>query len=102
MKTPNPLLKIGDVVSVQGRVEIYYDDKCNRKMDRVEIQPAVQAIVCGATRRKLGKVHPASGYDADYDPGHLQVKETVFVYQVRIGLMRKQFECLPEDVCLTQ
>jgi len=103
MKTPNPLLKIGDVVSVQGKVEIYYEDK-KRKMERVEIQPPVQVIVCGATRRQLGAVHPGSYYHTldgdDYDPGYLLVERTVFVYQVRIGLMRKQFECLPEDICL--
>ena len=102
VKTPSKLLSIGDRVTVKGRVEIYYEDK-QRKMEVTDIQPPVQAIVCGATRRKLGTVHPGQHYSTmdgdDYDPGYLLVERTVFVYQVRLGLMRKQFECLPEDVC---
>jgi hypothetical protein len=105
MKTPKPLLNIGDIVLVSGKVEMYYEDK-RRKMERMVIEPPVLSVICGATRRRLGVVHPGHHYQSldgdDYDPGYLQVEKTVFVYQVRLGLMRKQFECLPEDVCLDQ
>ena len=100
-KTPDKLLKIGDTVIVKGYIDIYYEDR-RRKINRINIDPPIHAIICGATRRRLGLVHPGVHYGGldgdDYDQGYLSIEQTVFVYQVRRGLMRKQFECFPDDV----
>lgn len=109
--TPNPMLKIGDVVQVNAVVDFYrdteHDEQFNPKgplrrlMMRGEIEPC-RMIVVGARRRQLGIVVKASSYvsedGGDYDPGYLTVSETVFVYQVRPGMMRKIVEVLPQDV----
>ena len=59
-------------------------------------------FIVGARRRLLGTVHTSTHYNSldgdEYDPGYLKVDETVFVYQVLRGLMRKIEEALPDDV----
>lgn len=108
--TPINLLSIGDIVSVKARVcfdrEQDIDENfvrhgpIKRVMNRYEIEPK-EMIVVGARRRKLGIVHLGRHYTDDgdeYDPGYLEETESVFVYQVRIGLMRKIVEVLPQDV----
>ena len=110
--TPNPLLNIGDVVTVNAVVCVErsqdWDETKNvffgpirRAIVRSKCKPTTM-IVIGASRRQLGTVHPGthySGLDGDYyDPGYLDVSETVFVYQVRAGLMRQIVEVLPSDI----
>lgn len=113
-KVPENQLQIGDRVTVLAVVLFghgrEYDDAGNpvgpilRKMDRHYIVP-VEMIVVGGAFRKIGIVHPAwRSWDGDdAEPGHLELKEQVFVYHVRRGFMRKIEEALPEDVrCLAQ
>ena len=110
--TPNPLLKIGDEVVAKATVTFfrgheYEDDGITKKgplrrmMERNEIESSTMTVV-GARRRILGEVRPGQHYSTldgdDYDPGYCTVEETVFVYQVRRGLMRKIEEALPDDV----
>lgn len=111
---PDPLLKIGDKVEVMATITVFRDTDyesdgftkkgpLRRKMERKEIEPA-EMIVVGARRRLLGEVRVGCHYHTmdgdDYDPGYLVVEESVFVYQVRRGLMRRIEEALPDDVKL--
>ncbi len=111
---PFPLLNIGDERIVWATVtfgnERDRDDNLNeigplkRRMYRQTVCP-VKMIVVGATRRKLGIVHPTQGGRSMYDEcwqGHIEVTETVFVYQCRQGLMRRIVEVLPFDLEVEQ
>ena len=112
--TPSPMLKIGDVVQVNAVVNVersqdwdeaksQFFGPLQRRIVRSECKPTVM-IVVGARRRQLGIVRTASGASGpdwdDYDPGYLKVSETVFVYQVRPGMMRKIVEVLPQDITI--
>lgn len=112
--TPSPMLKIGDVVQVNAVVCVersqdwdeaksLFFGPLHRRIVRTECKPTAM-IVVGARRRQLGTVYPGSHYHTldgdDYDPGYLNVSETVFVYQVRPGMMRKIVEVLPQDITI--
>lgn len=109
---PKPMLKIGDVVQVNAVVCVersqnwdeaksQFFGPLQRRIVRTECKPT-SMIVIGARRRQLGTVITGTHYqslDGDgYDPGYLDVSETVFVYQVRPGMMRKIVEVLPQDL----
>lgn len=110
--TPKPMLKIGDVVQVNAVVNFYRDTDYEsdgmtpvgplRRIMQRKLIDLCNMVVVGARRRQLGIVRVASGASGqdwdDYDPGCLKVSETVFVYQVRPGMMRKIVEALPQDV----
>ena len=90
------MLEIGDDVRVTATVEMFYTDAKKRKALRSKVE--LVGKVCGATRRQLGVYCPGySGFD-EYEPAFLNVTGTIFVYQVRQGLMRKPVEVLPCDL----
>lgn len=111
--TPKPLLKIGDLITVTATAHVFrskdWDKKTctefgplRRRLERCECEPT-NMIIVGARRRLLGTVVSPSystGYygDDEYEPGGINVEETVFVYQARQGFMRKIVEVLPQDI----
>jgi hypothetical protein len=109
---PKPLLKIGDVVTVSAVVSVVRSKEWNeeksefygplRRIMEREVIPPTRMFVVGAKRRLLGEVRIGQLYSTldgdDYDPGYLVVDESVFVYQARVGLMRKIVEVLPQDL----
>ncbi len=96
--------KIGDWVKVYKVIERHEDEDNNITFKSKEVKP-FYAQITGATRRQEGKIHYhkynhsyISEFDGGYEPGYLDVKNTVFVWKVRRGMTNKEIEVFEKDM----
>ncbi len=92
-------LKIGQSVEVVATTEMVWDAENNRTVVRVLFKP-FRAVITGQRRKQVGIGSRAgsSGYHDGYDPGYLQVSETLLLWECRIGMRNKPILVADSDL----
>jgi hypothetical protein len=92
--------KIGDWVlcskTVEKKHHHYKFTPTAVKWESVDLESPIIAQVCGASYRYNGNISE-SGYGEDYEKYFIP-KESIFVYELKLGMTNKPFCVLEEDL----
>jgi hypothetical protein len=103
---------IGDIVLISAEIDPSYVEERNNKPIKVYRRYSYpypkEGQIVGAARRFFGEIISPSGsigsgydpYDYEYCPGYLDIKDSKFLWLVRLGLLNKPLFCLEEDLKL--
>lgn len=97
----------GDSVKIDGEAYSAYDpEKANfRRVFREDYPPSKKVFgkICGISRLMVGTrdagSYPSDRYEDDGEPSRFITKSVVYVWEVKITMMRKSVLCLPDQLC---
>lgn len=112
-----PEFKIGDFVEVKAFLHFFYTDKNDEigmpQSEKTYIKNFLTipwiCQITGAKYKQLGEYSPQEGSmigyygnEPEFIPAFLSVKETVFCYTVKQGLLNKDYLVLPDNIKLLE